>query len=920
MKKRAFILFIALSMVTTMFLDVTAIATSEDTIEYLAATGFNGNSYAVINKKLNWKDAKEYCEQLGGHLVTITSAEEDKMMYQLTKESGNKGMLLGASDLSGEWEWVTGEKWDYTNWYPGEPNSQNEHYLSYHGNCGSQWNDWNEVPWYFICEWEENNNFQVDKYRANYLINSKTGATMEDTYINISKTPCRITYETGQENGLDDAASAWSAVMNTLNSIDNPSSITEYAFEEKDMYSAIIMSLFESSVDYKLMGYIDNEITKQSKSLVSTVTSSMKSLYNFDVIDASAVSKMTEKQKEDFEKELKDAYNEVHESASNIADVTKIINTGIKVGKGVQDICETIEVYKNIRNLSDSMKQIMKNMYTKCPNDNLALKSALLECISVMDSGEKVFTAQMTAYSACVVGKNVAQVGIDKLWGSVKTSFSVANPAAFAFQVSYNIGKYVTQACFNSDGIEEKYCNLVAMINIEEVLNSVYYDVKNSFKVNQTEEDAKIYNSAVEVMFNMINTDCDYATAFANAVDSSLAGKISAAFGDSNVEDYKNSVKSIQSSTSLFHVAVQTDWVAQLYEDNIGKYFEYEHLIDEAYENYSKKYNINCPVDIYVYDSDDNVIASVINNNAYCEDNADITVVVNGDKKTVYTYSNDYRIDCVGNDTGKMNITITEYDSDGELSREANFNNVALNDGLQYTLCTINNYTLQNNDGSISADYDTNNGSSNTHKMIINRGYFTDTMAVSDDICIGKRVSIAAYVPDGYVFDGWTSDSDDNIFEDASNMNTTVYMPDSDVTVTAKVIAADTLKKDFETTADSGYFANAFDEADKEGIISFNSFFDAYNIYSDNITQYGIYIYKTGDEENKVTLSAQTVDELVTADGKFYATVENIPSEKFDAETVAVPYIVLNGNIITGNACSYSVSKGNKWLGAKPTE
>lgn len=124
----------------------------------------------------------------------------------------------------------------------------------------------------------------------------------------------------------------------------------------------------------------------------------------------------------------------------------------------------------------------------------------------------------------------------------------------------------------------------------------------------------------------------------------------------------------------------------------------------------------------------------------------------------------------------------------------------------------------------------------------------------------------------------------------------------------------------FTVDADAGYYSAKKDSAEKEGIIAFNSFFAAYDVYPDQISQYGIYIYKTGEEENKVTLSAASAEELTAAEGKFFATADEIPQSGFDAEVAAVPYVVLNGNTIIGNVCVFSVGQGNKWLGEKPAE
>ena len=83
--------------------------------------GGNGHWYAAIESPaITWFDAHEQAEQMGGHLATLTSALENQHMLQLVPqiqvESGN-GYWIGArSGLEGQFEWVTGEPFDYTSW------------------------------------------------------------------------------------------------------------------------------------------------------------------------------------------------------------------------------------------------------------------------------------------------------------------------------------------------------------------------------------------------------------------------------------------------------------------------------------------------------------------------------------------------------------------------------------------------------------------------------------------------------------------------------------------------------------------------------------------------------------------------------------------------------------------------------------
>lgn len=638
--------------------------------------------------------------------------------------------------------------------------------------------------------------FQVDIYRADYLINSEIGSVMENTYIDINTTPCKKLYDAGQKNGFDDAIAAWDTVMGILNAVDRPSSMADDVFEEKDIYSAIIMDIFESSIDYKIMEYIDNEITKQARGLITTVTSSMKNLYNYNVIDAEAVQSMTEKQREIFENELVEAYREAHGIAATTADVTKIISNGIEYGKDIQEICQTIESYKSIRDLSESMKFVMHKMYEKCPINNPELKVALLDCITVMNSGQMAFEIEMTMYSAGVIGKDVAQAGMDVLWGKIKTSFSITHPAAFLFQASYAVGKYATQVLCNADGIAEKYCNIVAMVSIEQVIASVYDDMKNSFRADPTQFNATAYNNVVDIMYKMIDVDCNYAIKYMDAIDSSLSGKLSLALGNTSTEEWRKSIKLIQRYTSDSYVEVLTNWILKLETDYPNKFLEYEHCYHDIREEHYKIYNINCPVDVYVYDINGLIVGSVVNNIPYCREDANITIGVVGDRKTIYVYGDEYDIVYKGNDTGTMDITITEYDETNSATRNTYFNNLELTEGLAYTSSemgtnsTDNVYVLLNEaDESVVPDFDSvTDAESETYTATISRGYFNEVMTVSRAVHSGENIDITAYVPDGYKFVKWTSDAKCDIFDDATSIKTKITMPGYDVNITANLV------------------------------------------------------------------------------------------------------------------------------------
>jgi hypothetical protein len=126
---------------------------------------YNGHGYYESTDQYLWTQSRDIATTLGGHLVSITSAEENMFIYDNIRQPDNDwGAWIGLQNTGtpGSFAWVTGEPVSYTNWNIGEPNNQGGnamfiaepyvHILGY--DFFDRWNDINATYMRFIAEFE----------------------------------------------------------------------------------------------------------------------------------------------------------------------------------------------------------------------------------------------------------------------------------------------------------------------------------------------------------------------------------------------------------------------------------------------------------------------------------------------------------------------------------------------------------------------------------------------------------------------------------------------------------------------------------------------------------------------------------------------------------------------------------------------
>ncbi len=124
----------------------------------IATAGLNGSEYVLYGINTSWQSANSFAGSVGGHLVTISSADENAVVNALAAEVSGS-VWIGAIDKDHDrrWSWVTGETFDFDKWNAKEPNNANGVEYCVELDSTGGWNDVPDVYWNiggFIVEFE----------------------------------------------------------------------------------------------------------------------------------------------------------------------------------------------------------------------------------------------------------------------------------------------------------------------------------------------------------------------------------------------------------------------------------------------------------------------------------------------------------------------------------------------------------------------------------------------------------------------------------------------------------------------------------------------------------------------------------------------------------------------------------------------
>ena len=124
------------------------------------STYFKTNKYVFYNNTMPCSYARLICEAQGGHLATVADSQENTVINNLAQMDV---VIGGIRNSDGNFEWITGEPFTYTNWSSGEPNNSSNYGGQYYVNmtANGAWDDDSDKTTSnaksnngFVCEYE----------------------------------------------------------------------------------------------------------------------------------------------------------------------------------------------------------------------------------------------------------------------------------------------------------------------------------------------------------------------------------------------------------------------------------------------------------------------------------------------------------------------------------------------------------------------------------------------------------------------------------------------------------------------------------------------------------------------------------------------------------------------------------------------
>ncbi|MGN0464705.1 MAG: lectin-like protein [Acutalibacteraceae bacterium] len=577
------------------------------------AVKFNGHYYQVYDNSMTWTEAKEYCEKLGGHLVTITSIEENNYIKDLVVSNGKKNAYwLGASDseTEGVWKWVTGEPFEFSDWGTGEPSQDGEeNYLELLVNAlnySLKWNDSNLnggggmvslQNHGFICEWDgsskpggsepgSNAPFNQPTYIADIWSGNRKEKTPEHEQLSWYYNGYKPITRTIVEEMGDTAFKFWDGVK----CVSNPANGAEIALKKEKQRELIIFDairdvlgspefsdIISTSAASDLVGWTKSLNSAAKKIYGAEGIKTFEDFYNKYGKDNSSGKKKTKAL-------VEAAYEDYRQDVGAVnclSDLLTCVDSVLKIAKSSKEVINAFVNCMMVARMRESLKAVIDEMYAQSTDSDMrtALSNVKNYCVSEMDA-----LAGTMVRSVAGIGVTVLKEFVGDFWDDLANMVPIAGPIIKGVKIGAAAGEGICNMLFSTGNTRDNYYLAKSTVEFVDIARKASLSLQKKYSANKTTEAANAYIDSVRLYISVLNLDAENGRKFCEtACNDGLINGVSNWIngGNAKYDEIERCTNSIQKSNKEFIDLISISWI---FADNYLK-TDYPEMYDTLCQN-----------------------------------------------------------------------------------------------------------------------------------------------------------------------------------------------------------------------------------------------------------------------------------------------------------------------------------------------
>ena len=355
----------------------------------------------------------------------------------------------------------------------------------------------------------------------------------------------------------------------------------------------------------------------------------------------------------------------------------EILDKGENIVNSMIDVVNYCSVLDAYNDTNEQFKIVLLDMYNWCMDkkENPFLASAIKRYLETDNSddvrskimqkvvgegikaGADIFGEQLVnrTYKFIVKNMDLSGVAVD-----VATNVTAVMKG---MKIGYDIGVAFDNAVFNSDSTAQAYVLAHASVEAAEVLREVLEVRAVNLRENPTAENAVIF--------------CETFSIYRNS-QMDIADKVITYLSENNQAFITRIVDRVIGDKS--YVTDSYRWLVR--KANWQKrncHNENDVIIDNM-----KRVLVACPVDVKMYDQDNNLILSIVDDEIeYIGDN--VAATVRNGIKYIVIFDEDYSIEIEAEEEGMMTYSVSSCDALGNVLESVHYKNIDITQGQIFT-------------------------------------------------------------------------------------------------------------------------------------------------------------------------------------------------------------------------------------------